>query len=138
MTARTGTAGHALPGAALHALVVDDNHGAARMMGLALETMGARVAVAHDGHSAITVAREFKPHVVFMDISMTGMDGRMAARRIRAERTCGEVFLVAVSGWSQPEIEAMGGIADFDRYLPKPAGLSQLREVLDLCVCRGL
>jgi CheY-like chemotaxis protein len=136
MTTHADASARTDPHAAVRALVVDDNHGAARMMALALEVMGAVVAIAHDGESAVAVAREFQPHITFMDLSMSGMDGREAARRIRAERQRCEVFLVAVSGWPRDDVEAMGGILDFDDYLPKPAALSQLREMLDQCMRR--
>ena len=64
-------------------LVVDDNKDAAVSLALLLRLHGHQVQVAHDGPAALGLAREFRPHVVFLDIGMPGMDGYEVARRFR-------------------------------------------------------
>jgi DNA-binding response OmpR family regulator len=40
--------------------------------------------VAHDGLTALTVARDFKPHVVLLDIALPEMNGYEVAKRMRS------------------------------------------------------
>jgi len=43
------------------------------------------VAEASDGHAALALAREHRPHVLLMDIGMPGLNGVEAAERVRRE-----------------------------------------------------
>ncbi|MCB1329804.1 MAG: response regulator [Maritimibacter sp.] len=76
-----------------------------------------------DGAEALATFETLRPDLVFMDISMPGMDGKEATRRIRA--------LEAERGWPQTRIvaltaHAMAGDAEeilshgLDAYLTKP------------------
>jgi DNA-binding NarL/FixJ family response regulator len=71
-------------------VMIADDHALVRS-GLAqlLATAGdlELVAVAEDGEMAVSLATEFMPDVVLMDLSMPGIDGVTATRRIVAETT---------------------------------------------------
>jgi integral membrane sensor domain MASE1/CheY-like chemotaxis protein len=99
-------------------LVVDDNHDSAESVGLLLETRGSEVRIAHDGPSALAVAREFHPEVALLDIGMPGMDGYEVARRMRGELP--NVVLIAVTGWGQERDRALSRAAGFDHHCTKP------------------
>lgn len=63
---------------------------------LVLEDAGFDVcAEARDGEEAVALAREHRPDLILLDLSMPGMDGVEAARGIRAERP---VPFVALTG----------------------------------------
>ena len=122
-------ASNLLPGSR-RVLVVDDNRAAASMLGIALETLGARVRVVYDGVAAIGAAAEFRPDIVFMDIGMPGLDGHSAARCIRAQPGSSDALLIAVSGWGQPEMRQRSLDAGFDQHLVKPVDLPRLKLLL--------
>ncbi|MEP6702740.1 MAG: response regulator, partial [Betaproteobacteria bacterium] len=69
----------------LRILVVDDNTDAAESLNMLLSVFGHDVQIAHDGPSALTIARSHIPEVVFLDIGLPGMDGYEVARRMRNE-----------------------------------------------------
>jgi two-component system, NarL family, response regulator DegU len=67
----------------LSVILVDDHTMLRQGIRRALESEGIKVvAEAADGASAIRLALEHKPDVVLMDVSMPGMDGVEAARRL--------------------------------------------------------
>lgn len=110
-------------------LVVDDNVTAATSLGRLLELRGHDVAVAHSGPEALTMAREFVPDAVILDIKMPEMDGYEVARQLRAES--GSAYaLVALTGFGQSEDKEMARQAGFDSHLTKPVALKELEAVL--------
>ena len=67
----------------LSVILVDDHTRLRQGIRRALESEGIKVvAEASDGATAIKLALEHKPDVVLMDVSMPGMDGVEAARRL--------------------------------------------------------
>src|SRR5579885_316499 len=61
---------------------------------------------ATNGEQAVSLALELKPSVVVMDISMPGMDGLEATRRIRERLTSVEVLIVSQHDSDQVVSEA--------------------------------
>jgi PAS domain S-box-containing protein len=111
-------------------LVVDDNVDAAESLGSLLEIEGHDVRIAHDGDSALRVAAEFRPRVVFLDIGMPGKDGYQVAREMRALEAMRDATLVALTGWGAQEDRARSHSAGFDHHLTKPAGLASVEALL--------
>ena len=116
---------------AFRALVVDDNVDAANTLGLVLDTLGLERRIEHDGASALRAADEFKPHVILLDIGMTGMDGYEVARRIRGNPCHAGVVLVAVTGWSHALDRQRSQAAGFDHHIAKPVDIQALIALLD-------
>ena len=91
-----------------------------------LRLLGHDVRVAHDGPTAIEVARVQRPEVVLLDIGLPGMDGYEVATRLRQEDCCRDAVLIAVSGYGQPEDLRRSKEAGFDHHLVKPVDYSTL------------
>jgi len=111
-------------------LVVDDNVDAALTLAELLALGGHETHVAHDGPSAVDAAKRLIPDVAILDIGLPGFDGLEVARRLRADPALKGVFLVALSGWAQPEDLARSREAGFDHHLAKPVPLRSLELVL--------
>jgi CheY-like chemotaxis protein len=110
-------------------LVVEDNVDSAETLAELITLWGHEVQLAHDGATAMTVAREFRPHVILLDIGLPDMDGYAVADRLRAEKLGGEI-LVALTGWGEARDRARAKQAGFDRHLTKPVEPAALQELL--------
>ncbi len=115
----------------VNVLVVDDNRDAAESLGMLLGHLGAEVRVAEHGIEALEAFEVFRPRVVFLDISMPGMDGYELARRMRSMGSEPEVTLVALTGWGQDDDRKRVLGAGFDHHMVKPAKLDALQSLLD-------
>ena len=107
-------------------LVVDDNVDAALTLAELLGLDGHETHVAHDGPSAVEAARRLCPDVAILDIGLPGFSGLEVARRLREEPSLAGLFLVALSGWVQPEDLVRSREAGFDHHLAKPVDVGTL------------
>jgi two-component system response regulator DesR len=83
---------------AVRVLIADDNELFSSALGAILEPESGVVVLglAGDGDEALQLARELRPDVVLMDLSMPVLDGFVATERIRAEVP--ETQVVVVTG----------------------------------------
>jgi PAS domain S-box-containing protein len=110
-------------------LVVDDNPDFAEMLAEAVEGLGYRTAIAHDGAEALTVAREFDPHIALVDIGLPIMDGYELAERLRSQRQ--DLTLLAITGYGQESDSQRARDAGFREHVTKPVELTSLYRLLD-------
>jgi CheY-like chemotaxis protein len=111
-------------------LVADDNRDAALSLGALLEMSGHEVLVAHDGEEALRIARQAMPDAMILDIGMPRLTGDQVARAVRIEPWGEPVFLVAVTGWGEPEDKERASAAGFDHHLTKPVDVDQIEKLL--------
>lgn len=87
--------------------------------------------MANDGFEAVTAFEEYRPDVIFMDISMPGMDGKEATARIRAMEGNGpNVPIIAVTAHALDGDREMILHAGLTDYLTKPLRKDALIETL--------
>jgi CheY-like chemotaxis protein len=110
-------------------LIVDDNVDQADSLAALCRVLGHDVQVAYDGESALQCARRTRPEIVFLDITLPGMDGYDVAARLRAELGS-RLQLVAVSGRGRDEDRERALGAGFDHFLLKPLDPSFLESLL--------
>lgn len=125
-------------------LVIDAYPDSAESMALVLKVWGYLPLVAFDGIMGLKLALTHRPDVIFLEISLPGMDGHEVARRIRAEPGMEKTPLLALtnSGRACDKEASLG--AGFDRHLVKPVDPEKLRRLLAELVaglneedCRG-
>jgi CheY-like chemotaxis protein len=92
--------------------------------------LGHQVEVVYDGQAAVVAAKEFRPDVIILDLGMPRLNGYDAARCIRGEPWGKEVFLIALSGWGQPEDRRRSTEAGFDRHLTKTVDPETIDSVI--------
>ena len=75
---------------------------------------------ARDGNEAVAAWHEWRPHLIWMDMRMPGVDGCEAARRIRAGRDGRSAVIIAVTASGSEEQRAAAREAGCDDFLCKP------------------
>jgi PAS domain S-box-containing protein len=118
------------PAHALKVLVMEDNPDVARSMARLLAVAGHDVRVAQDGESGISVAREFAPDAILVDIGLPVVDGLQVARRIRQEPGLRNVLLIALTGYGQDADRQATKDAGFDYHLAKPVDFKTIESTL--------
>ncbi len=114
----------------LRILVVDDVEDAAESLADFLRLQGDTVHVARDGRSALELAAQLGPEVVFVDLQMPEIDGLEVARRLRGRGELPRTLLVAVTGFGQAENRRQTAEAGFDHHLTKPLDPAQVQALL--------
>lgn len=107
-------------------LVVDDNIEAAELLQMLLEIQGYEVRTANGGFSGLAKADLFRPHVVCTDIEMPGYSGRQLAEALRKSPHSAHVLIIAISGWSNNEMNADIDAGVFNLHLMKPFSMEDI------------
>jgi DNA-binding response OmpR family regulator len=99
------------------ALVIDDEEALADLVASYLVRENFEVRVAHDGTSALTIAREVDPDLVVLDIGLPGLDGVEVCRQLRVFSDAYVVMLTA----RDTEVDTVVGLSvGADDYVTKP------------------
>jgi signal transduction histidine kinase/CheY-like chemotaxis protein len=110
-------------------LIVEDNRDTRELLTMMLEGRGHRVFTAEDGPSGVSEALVHRPRVLLVDIGLPGLDGYDVARRVR-QNLGSSVYMVAVTGYGQPEDRKRALEAGFDLHLIKPLDMELLDRLL--------
>ncbi|NNG14837.1 MAG: sigma-54-dependent Fis family transcriptional regulator [Gemmatimonadales bacterium] len=99
-------------------LIIDDEPGIREALSQVLEYEGLEVKSAASGGEGITVYEDFKPHLVFLDVKMAGLDGLETLSRLKELEHPSEIVMISGHGTIQTAVEAtQRGAFDF---LEKP------------------
>jgi len=129
-TAPPGTSTQAPPDRALRVLAAEDNRTNRLVFSKMVKSLDIELEFAEDGAQAVEVFQAFAPDIVFMDISMPGMDGKEATGKIRAIETerGTQVPIVAMTAHAMDGDEAGILQAGLDHYLTKPLRKAAILE----------
>ena len=111
-------------GTAIRVLVVDDEPSLAELLGSVLRYEGWDTRTAGTGSDAITVARDFQPDAVILDIMLPDFDGLEVLRRLRAESP--GVCVLFLNARDAVEDRIAGITAGGDDYVTKPFSLEEV------------
>jgi CheY-like chemotaxis protein len=118
-------------------LVIDDNEDNRALYMQVLGAAGFRVAEAGDAEEGLSLAASLQPALILLDLSMPGVDGWEAARRLRASTTTAAIPIVALSAHTTGEARARAMRAGCDDYLPKPTLPEDLLSVARRFLAEG-
>ena len=101
-------------------LVVDDYEDNREMYASYLEFSGMRVEQAVNGSEAITKAVTLLPALIVMDLSLPGVDGWEATRRLKQDARTRDILVLALTGHALEGAEQGAKAAGCDAFLTKP------------------
>jgi two-component system, sensor histidine kinase len=113
----------------LRILIVEDNKDSRETLRTLLELLGHHVDVAEDGVEGIHKALSCSPTIALVDVGLPILDGYKVAQCIRTVLGRG-IFLVAHTGYGQPEDRRRAFEAGFDAHLVKPVDWLELNSWL--------
>ncbi len=113
-------------------LIVDDEKGIREALKQVLEYEEIDVQTCASGHEALRLYPEFRPHLVFLDVKMEGMDGLEALKRLRQLDPQAQVVMISGHGTIQTAVEAtqLGAYDFLEKPLDTDRILLTLRNAL--------
>ena len=112
-------------------LVIDDELDSRTLLTHAVEEFGCQSLAASSGEQGLRLAREFRPHLITVDLMMPGLDGWQVIRAIKADPELRNIPVVVVSIVAG---ENRGRILGAVEVLQKPFTRAELLTVLRRCL----
>jgi two-component system, OmpR family, response regulator len=111
-------------GTAIRVLVVDDEPSLAELLGSVLRYEGWDTRTAGTGSDAVSIARDFQPDAVILDIMLPDFDGLEVLRRLRSGNP--GVCVLFLTARDAVEDRIAGITAGGDDYVTKPFSLEEV------------
>ncbi|HET7791280.1 MAG TPA: sigma-54 dependent transcriptional regulator [Gemmatimonadales bacterium] len=115
-------------------MVVDDEKGIREALKQLLEFEGFEVSTCAGGAEGLKTYAEFRPHLVFLDVKMQGMDGLEVLSKLRALDPRATVVMISGHGTIQTAVEAtqLGAYDFLEKPLDTDRILLTLRNALQV------
>jgi two-component system, cell cycle response regulator DivK len=107
-------------------LVVEDNELNREMLTRRLVRRGFDVVQAVNGEEGVRMARELRPSLILMDMSLPAMDGWEATRLLKSDAATVHVPVIALTAHVMPGDAEKAMAAGCDDYDTKPVDLPRL------------
>ncbi|HVH83101.1 MAG TPA: response regulator [Steroidobacteraceae bacterium] len=118
-------------------LLIEDNELNRDMLTRRMQKRGYQIVTAADGEAGVAMAQNEAPALILMDVSLPGIDGWEATRRIRAAPATRHIPIIALTAYATPgdrETSLAAGCDDFDT---KPIDLPRLLGKIENLLKRG-
>ena len=114
-------------------LIIDNDMSAADSLEHMLRALGySETRVAYSDRAALTIAAEFRPDVVLLELNLLDMGGYELARLLRQHAQSQELRLIALTSSREHADRDLARSVGFERYLLKPIGATDLSDLLEL------
>ena len=114
-------------------LLVEDNEMNLDMLSRRLRRKQFEVVVAVDGQEAIDKVHSDRPELILMDMSLPGLDGWEATRRLKADPATRDIPVLALTAHAMSEDRQKALDAGCDEYDTKPVEFPRLlRKIAEL------
>lgn len=121
----------------MRTLVVDDSPTIRAVLGKMLGQEGYAVQRAVDGESAIELARNEQPELIFLDIVLPGINGFAVLRALRHDPRTQHIPIVMISGNQQATEQLYVQRFGADDFIKKPFGQREVQQSIHQLICAG-
>jgi CheY-like chemotaxis protein len=118
-------------------LLVEDNEMNRDMLSRRLARRGHEVSIAIDGREGVAKARDERPELILMDISLPELDGWEATRLLRADASTASIPVIALTAHAMESDRLRSLEVGCDDYDTKPVELQRLLDKIDALLERG-
>ena len=118
-------------------LLVEDNEMNRDMLSRRLARKGHEVSIAIDGREGVAKARDERPEIILMDISLPELDGWEATRQLRADVSTASIPVIALTAHAMESDRLRSLEVGCDDYDTKPVELQRLLGKIDALLARG-
>ena len=109
-------------------LLVEDNELNRDMLSRRLQKRGYEVIMSVDGEQGMVAAQSTAPAIILMDMSLPGIDGWEATRRLKAAPQTAHIPIIALTAHAMPSDRDKALAAGCDDFDTKPVELERLLE----------
>lgn len=109
-------------------LIVEDDSDSQYIYRIFLDHHGFQVLSAGTSQEGVRLARESKPDVILMDVSIPGMDGWTTTRLLKREPDTSSIPVIVITAHAFPEDRERAREAGCDGFLSKPCELARIKE----------
>ena len=112
-------------------LLVEDNELNRDMLSRRLQRKGYDILIAVDGAEGIAMAREHKPDLILLDMSLPVMDGWQAAEQVKKDPETSDIAIIGLSAHAMDGDREKALDAGCDEYESKPIDFPGLLEKIE-------
>jgi two-component system phosphate regulon response regulator PhoB len=112
-------------------LIADDEAHVVELVRVTLEDDRVRVVEAPDGATALLLAAELEPELIFLDVNLPDLSGLEVCRRLRREPRLAGARIVMLSAAAQHDDITRGLAAGASQYLTKPFSPVRLLSLVE-------
>ena len=101
-------------------LIIDDSLATVSFLSKLLKTTNCLTLEAGDAETGLEIARQERPHLIFMEIMLSGMTGYSALRKIRRDPDLKDIPVIVMSANEQAAEYYFSHHSDADDFMKKP------------------
>ncbi len=109
-------------------LIIDDDHAILEAMQLAIEDEGYVVTTVADSNKAVQTAKEFKPHIILLDLLLSGKDGVEIITLLRDQEETKHIPVILLS--AHPTASHAAKVSGATDFLAKPFEVDDLLSIV--------
>jgi CheY-like chemotaxis protein len=108
-------------------LIVDDEADFIELVKFRLANLGCEFLVANDGVHALTLARQFKPELILLDILLPDLDGLSVGEILRRQPSTRKIPIIFMSALSSG-VTRRTAVMHAEDFFTKPLDLGRLEK----------
>ena len=112
-------------------LIIEDNRDNLDMVKFLVENAGYQVLEALNGRVGLEIARQSKPNLVLLDLSIPELDGWKLAEELKSHPETSSIRIIAMTGHTLPGDRQRAFDAGCDGYISKPLDVPHFIEQIE-------